>query len=239
MNPDTTTYPDEALAPRQGEAVGLLGGTFDPVHVGHLRAALEVKEALDLTRIYLVPAARPPHKTAGTLSPAADRLEMARRAVALTAHLHICDLELRRSGPSYTIDTIAAFDAVHPEVDHRYLILGLDAFLEIETWYRFKALFKIIPMAVLYRPGNPQQQRAEFNGQIDDHLRRFVSDGYRFSPERTRFEHPELRPVYPLAVPYLEISATRIRRQVRNGRSIRHLVPTTVETYIEQKGLYH
>ena len=217
----------------------MLGGTFDPVHVGHLRAALEVKTALDLARIYLVPAARPPHKTPGTLSPAADRLEMARRAVALTPHLHICDLELQRSGPSYTIDTIAAFDAAHPEVGRRYLILGLDAFLEIETWYRFRALFTIIAMAVLYRPGNTQQQRADFNGQIDGHLRRFVSDRYRFRADRSRFEHPALRPVYPLAVPYLEISATRIRRLARGGRSIRHLVPSEVETYIEQKGLYH
>ena len=217
----------------------MLGGTFDPVHIGHLRAALEVREALALARVYLIPAARPPHKTLRTLNSAADRLEMTRRAVAHTPHLHICDLEMQRSGPSYTIDTIAAFDAAHPEVGDRYLILGLEAFLEIETWYRFKSLFKSLPMAVLYRPGNPRQRGGGFIAQIEHQLHRFVSDGYHFRPDPARFEHLRMCAVYPLAVPYLEIAATRIRQLARGGRSIRHLVPAAVETYIEQKGLYH
>jgi len=164
---------------------------------------------------------------------------MAQRAVTQTPHLQICNLELRRRGPSYTIDTIAAFDADHPEVGRRYLILGLDAFLEIETWYRFKALFETIPMAVLYRPGNAQQGEAGLVTQIADHLQRFVSDAYHYQPNSARFEHDKLRAVVPLAVPYLQISATRIRRLVRQRRTIRHLVPTAVEAYIEQKGLYH
>jgi nicotinate-nucleotide adenylyltransferase len=117
--------------------IGLFGGTFDPIHFGHLRSALEVREACGLERVVLIPAAVPPHKGWGAMAAAADRLQMIELAVAGAPGLAVSDVELRRAGPSYTIDTIRDFQGEIPGGEIA-LIVGLDAFLEIDTWKSFR-----------------------------------------------------------------------------------------------------
>ncbi len=207
--------------------IGLFGGTFDPVHLGHLRTVLEVREVLGLERVYLIPSATPPHKVTRPVSDPALRLEMLRAAVAGDDGFMVSDVELRRAGPSYTIDTVRQFEADlgHPP----HLIMGLDAFLELDTWKSYLDLVARVSLVVMLRPAG--DGAAGVDGM--DGIRRFVDDriapGYRFSPGRLRFDHPGRAPIRLMHVTALGISSTRIRDLVRQGKSIRFLVPDPVE----------
>ncbi len=132
--------------------IGLFGGTFDPVHFGHLRAALEVKEGFGLARVFLIPAAAPPHKAREGVAPAGDRLRMVELAVDGEPGLMPSDVEIRREGPSYTIDTVTHFQREFAGVAEVFLIVGLDAFLEIDTWKSFRELLALVPVIVISRP---------------------------------------------------------------------------------------
>nr|MDJ0991596.1 nicotinate (nicotinamide) nucleotide adenylyltransferase [Desulfobacterales bacterium] len=129
--------------------IGILGGTFDPIHLGHLRAAVEIQEGFGLDAVYLIPAAIPPHKQRGDIAAPADRLEMVRRATEDLPVLRVSDIELKRRGPSYTIDTICAFREKLPPKVWVYLIMGIDAFLDISTWKAYEDLLHIVPSIVI------------------------------------------------------------------------------------------
>jgi len=218
--------------------IGLFGGTFNPVHFGHLRTVLEVRERFGLSRVYLIPSAIPPHKFGvGIVSPS-DRLEMIRRAVGNDPDFVVSNVELMRDGPSYTIDTLSFFANVLPETDTRFLIIGLDAFLEIHTWKDFMGILTRMPLIVMGRPGD--NDRGRFQGLPDavaDYLDVLIP-GYQYDRNKSVFVHPEFQPVYLIAVTALDISSSAIRSLVRKGRSIRFLVPETVSEFIASKGLY-
>ncbi len=223
------------------DRVGLLGGTFNPIHFGHLRTALEVKEMFDLTRIILIPSAVPPHKSAQGVVSAEDRLEMVRMAVADAPGFEISEVELERSGPSYSVDTLDHFRSALPEGARLFFIVGLDAFLEIDTWDRYSALFQKAPFIVMARPGAGDPADPEGLRTLQGFLSARVSDRYgRFNESGLppHFVHPEKEPVYTATVSGLDISSTRIRRLLRQGRSIRFLVPDPVAAFIHTKGLY-
>jgi nicotinate-nucleotide adenylyltransferase len=218
---------------------GLFGGTFNPIHTGHLRIAEEVREAFDLSRIYFIPSAVPPHKTSLELADAADRFEMIQRAIAAHPDFVISDAEIKRQGRSYTIDTVRYFKTVLPENTPCYLLMGADAFFEIDTWKAFDALFDQIPVIVMRRPGPDASSDAQFFENAARILTANISKNYRFSADRSVFEDPRKQPVFLFNVTSLDISSTRIRDMVRQRRSIRFLVPDVVEKYIQSKGLYH
>jgi nicotinate-nucleotide adenylyltransferase len=189
-------------------SLGILGGTFDPIHVAHLRIAEEVREALALERVLFVPAADPPWKRAS--APFADRLEMVRIAVASNPSFEASDLEAGRPGPSYTVDTLEALRARFP--DRRlWFIVGADAFAEIDRWHRAGRLLELASFAVVERPGSPDDLAAE------------------------SARGAEVRRV---RVPLLEISASDLRRRAARGASLRYLVPDAVIDYIEKHHLY-
>jgi len=218
--------------------IGLFGGTFDPVHIGHLRAALEIRELFNLNRIYFIPSAVPPHKSIDGIASPDARLEMIRRAVGNDPGLVVSDIEQMRSGVSYTIDTLAAFSAQDENVRQRFWILGMDAFLEIHTWKSFREILQQIPVIVMKRPFekafNPFDAQADI---VTDYLATHLT-GYRYVPEHSAFFHPDLHPVYLAAVTALDISSFAIRNLIRQGRSIRFLTPDAVWEYITRKGLY-
>ncbi len=122
--------------------IGLLGGTFDPIHIGHLRAALEARKTLDLDEVCLIPAARPPHKANRRTAISQNRLNMLQSAVKGVDGLTVSDLELHRAGPSYTLDTVTAFLTGADSGATFFLMMGLDAFLEFDTWYRYQNTVK-------------------------------------------------------------------------------------------------
>jgi nicotinate-nucleotide adenylyltransferase len=218
--------------------IGLFGGTFNPVHFGHLRTVLEVRERFGLSRVYLIPSALPPHKSQVGIASPSDRLEMMRRAVANDSDFVVSDVELMRTGPSYTIDTLSYFANVLPETDPRFLIIGLDAFLEIHTWKDFMGILSRTPLIVMGRPG--AVHRGQFQDMpiaVADYLD-VLAPGYQYDRQQSVFVHPEFQSVYLIGVTSLDISSSAIRTLVRKGRSIRFLVPETVLEFISSKGLY-
>ena len=218
--------------------IGLFGGTFDPIHFGHLRAALEIQEVFGLDETCLIPAAVPPHKTRTRVSDARHRLAMIRLALENDPFFSVSDLELKRSGPSYTIDTVAQVKAMLPDDARLYLIVGRDAFAEIHTWKSYQALFRQIPFIVMSRPAGGDGRITDAAETIAACLRNSVSRGYAFSAGTSVFRHAALQPVHVFQMTPMAISSTQIRRLVKTGRSIKFLLPPQVATYIEKQGLY-
>jgi nicotinate-nucleotide adenylyltransferase len=217
--------------------VGLFGGTFNPIHIGHLRAASEVAEEFNLEKVYLIPTFFPPHKEIHGIAPPENRLEMTRLASEGNPVFGVSDVELKRSGVSYTIDTVKYFRRVFSKQDVLYLIMGMDAFLEVDTWKSFKELFQLIPMIIMERP--------VMNGcghslkcSLLEFIRDKISDGYQYNASNKNYCHSALHTIYHFKVSLLDISGTKIRDLLRKRKSIRFLVPESVETYIYKKGLY-
>ena len=217
---------------------GLFGGTFNPIHLGHLRAALEVKEGFELEEIFLIPAALPPHKLPGEVADAGDRLHMLNLALEDTAGLSVSDVELKRSGPSYTIDTVNYFISVLPEKSEIFLVMGLDAFLEIDSWKSYEELLVQVPIIVINRPKTDNRFSGAGWEHLDDHLKSSVSGGYEFSELKSCYLAGDKQPIYIFEVTALDISSTRIRNLIKAGRSIGYLVPWKAADFINSKGLY-
>jgi nicotinate-nucleotide adenylyltransferase len=218
--------------------IGLFGGTFDPIHFGHLRAALEVKEGFGLAQVFLIPAALPPHKTREGVAPAADRLHMIELAVKGEPGLTASDVEIRRDGPSYTIDTVRHFYREAADAAEIFLLMGLDAFLEIDTWKSFRELLALVSVIVISRPGGDGSKADRGGKALVDFLRARVSADIAGSGSPVSFRGTGLRGVRLFSVTALAISSSRIRERAHAGRSIRFLTPAAVCDWIQTKGLY-
>lgn len=210
---------------------GLFGGTFNPLHNGHIGIIQYVKTQCRLDKIFLYPSATPPHKSSINLAPATDRLKMIEDCVCRLPGFYASDIELERGGPSFTIDTIEAFKSVHGPAMNFHLLLGSDAFLEITTWKENQKIFTQVPIIVMLR-GKPTGIRpiASF---IDEQ----ISKGYKLKEDHT-FTHDRLKPIRICNVPRIDISSTQIRDRVSAGHPITGLVPENVETFIRTKDLY-
>jgi nicotinate-nucleotide adenylyltransferase len=199
--------------------VGLLGGTFDPVHLGHLAIADAARESLGLERVILVPAGEPPHKPGVEISPPEDRLGMLRLATAGFAGFEVSTIELERAGPSYSADTVEAFAATERAAGREpdlWFILSAEAFAELGTWREPERVLRACRLAVVPRAGHAAPDRAGFAARFpgfDDRVA--ILDG-----------------------PGIRLSASEIRARARAGRSIRFLVPPAVAAYIGDHGLY-
>lgn len=222
--------------------VGLFGGTFNPIHNGHLKAIEEVQKGFSLDKSYLIPSALPPHKEQRGLVDAKDRMEMIRLAVAsytaLMESVTVSDVELKRKGPSYTIDTVCHFKSILPKDCRLYLILGLDAFLEIDTWKSYTDLFMLTSFIVTSRPGTGSADRSTLLKSIGNYLKKSISHGYNYSFAQSCYIHSDKHPVFFFEVSPIDISSTKIRKLVNHGMSIKSLVPENVEEFIKAKGLY-
>jgi nicotinate-nucleotide adenylyltransferase len=188
---------------------GILGGTFDPIHLGHLRAAETAREALGLDGVTFVPSGVPPHGKVPRAA-AGDRLAMTLLATAGCRRFLVSDMEVRRQGPSYTVDTLARWREERP-ADEAFLIVGPDAFRDMATWKDRSRLLGLCTVAVVGRPGEPDP----VPGWTDAALRVRVAPG-----------------------PLLSISSTEVRERLAAGGSVRYLVPLAVAEYIEKRGLY-
>jgi nicotinate-nucleotide adenylyltransferase len=208
-------------------AIGIFGGTFDPVHTGHLRAAEEIRESFGLERVYFVPAYIPPHKRGRTIAGIDQRVEMLKMAVRSNPFLRISELEIRRGGISYSIDTIKTFEKRYGDT---YFIVGLDAFLEIDTWRRCEELFFHTNFVVMLRPG----EKGTWGPEI---LPEAVRRGATMIDECTLL-HVSGKKICFHRVTQLDISSTRIREASQHKESIKYLLPDNVERFIRERGLY-
>lgn len=206
--------------------LGILGGTFDPIHHGHLRLAIEMAEALDLAEVRLVPLYLPPHREPPTAPPAL-RLRMLDAAVADTPPLRVDDRELRRARVSYTVETLAELRGDLPGRP-LCLILGMDAFAGLEDWQRWREIIGLAHLAVAKRPGSVLSPSSPIQDVIDCHGVTDPSDLHR----------REAGCLLIREVPALDISASAIRARIAAGRSPRHLLPDAVLELIERNSLY-
>ncbi|MGD9209536.1 MAG: nicotinate (nicotinamide) nucleotide adenylyltransferase [Desulfobacteraceae bacterium] len=219
--------------------VGLFGGTFNPIHCGHLHIAYEICAKFPLDRIYMIPCAIPPHKEVHGLADASDRLKMLRLALFDSPQLEVNDVELRRSGPSFTIDTIDYFISQNYAGDELFMLIGLDAFLELDAWKGYLKILRKIPLIILARSMAGNRDLSESKQLVEYFISSKLSERYKFDRHRNVYLHPFLQPVFDaMSLLPLEISSTSIRERVGKGQSIDALVPKKVADYIRSKGLY-
>jgi len=214
--------------------IGIFGGTFNPVHIGHLRAAEEVVGALRLERMLFVPSSAPPHKVdipGDRIAPAELRLEWVRLAIRDNPHFEVDALEVERGGASYLVDTLRAIGGrIAPEKP--VFTIGQDAFLDIDSWREPKALFELAHFAVITRPPNAL---APLAGWLPHCIRGIVE------PDRSGVFALHRRAgtwIRLVEIPALDISSSDIRNRLRNDESVRYLVPAAVEEAIEKSGAY-
>lgn len=208
------------------QAIGILGGTFDPIHFGHLRTALELYQTLDLAEVRIIPCYQPVHRKSPAASPE-QRLAMVKRAIAAEPHLKIDNCEIQRKGPSYTIDTLEMLHKKLPTTP-LCLIIGIDALLGFPSWHRWEDILKLAHLVVAHRP----QYHLPHTGIVAELIKnRLVQNPVAL--HESLAGNILLHPVTPL-----EISATDIRRQIAMGRSPRYLLPDSVYEYIQQHGVY-
>jgi len=211
--------------------IGLFGGTFDPIHWGHLRSAEEVREALSLDRILFIPAANPPLKMSETTTAAKDRLAMVRLAVADNPRFAVSTVEIRRDGISYSIDTLRYFFNKKRRTVSYYFILGFDAFREIGKWKDHTRLFPLCNFVVTSRP---EKGHSNPFRRIPIAVRRLFCYDFK----RKIYTHRSGTDLYFVKLTDIAISASDIRTRVRENNSIRYLVPSEVERYIRKHALY-
>jgi nicotinate-nucleotide adenylyltransferase len=218
--------------------IGLFGGTFNPIHFGHLRSALEVKGGVGLDQVIFIPAAVPPHKNPGAVAAAADRLKMIELAVGGSSGFAVSDVEIKREGPSFTIDTVRHFRQASSPETRVYLIMGLDAFLEIDSWKSYRELLALVPVIVLTRPTPAGKDFAQERAALERFIRSSLSADCIAGGDSGVFEASGIEPITLFPVTALDISSTRIRRLVGDGRSPQYFLPADVWRYIQTKGLY-
>jgi nicotinate-nucleotide adenylyltransferase len=206
--------------------IGLFGGTFDPIHYGHLRTAFELLQALKLAQVRFLPTGNPPHRV-DPLAPSDLRLEMVRAAVAGQPGFTVDDREIRRSGVSYSIDTLTELRSEYPERS-LCLLLGMDAFLGMPTWHRWSEIFQLCHVVVAHRPG----WKAPITGPLGEVM---VDRGT--GSVRDLHTAPAGR-IYVRAVTQLEISSTDLRALIMSGQDLRYLVPDAVRDLIARSGCY-
>ena len=192
--------------------LGLMGGTFDPIHHGHLFIAEEARQVFALDQVIFVPNRQPALDKGRTVSPAEDRCAMTELAIASNPHFALSRIELNRPGPSYSIDTLRHFHQLCPDPESLFFITGADAIRDLRRWHEPDALLAACRFVAAARPG--------------------------FDLDSLRADTALWARVDVLPIPLLDISSTALRRRVRDGRSVKYLLPELVEAYIQANGLY-
>ncbi len=212
--------------------LGLFGGTFDPIHSGHLRSAEEVRQAFALDEVRFVPCGVPPHRSGRPGAAAHHRLEMVRLAAAHRPGLGVSDVEVARPGASYSIDTVRHFSATLAPGDHLFMILGLDAFLLMGAWKEWRELLSLTHVIVTSRPG--------FGDDLPyEKIPVVVREAFCYDPIPSGFRNEFGRKILFQRLTDVRVSASTIRERLGKGRSIRGLVPPEVWRYMEARRLYN
>jgi nicotinate-nucleotide adenylyltransferase len=210
-------------------AIGILGGTFDPVHCGHLRLAQEVAEALHLQAVRFIPGGTPPHR-ARPQTPAADRAAMVGLAIADNPLFVLDERETRREGLSYTVDTLTSVRAEVGAAQPLVLMMGADAFVAFDTWHRWRDILTLAHVAVAHRPGTDLATLGNAALEHEFTQRRVTS--------AAALQRAAAGAIVVVPITALDISSTAIRAAIRSGRSVRYLVHPRVIQYIEDKQLF-
>ena len=217
-NEQSLFLPEDEIILTDVKRLGLMGGTFDPIHQGHLVTAEAVRTGFNLDKVIFVPSGQPPHKADKKVTPKERRFLMTEMATVTNPYFVVSRVELNRTGYSYSADTVGFFRNLLDEDSELYFITGADAIMEIITWKKLDDLFSRCTLIAATRPGFQHKSMVE-------RLEKLLKPEY-------------LKKVIPIEVPAMAISSTDIRGRVAMGRSIKYLLPETVEQYIYKQGLY-
>ncbi len=196
--------------------IGIMGGTFDPIHLGHLAMAESAREIFDLDEVLFIPSSKPPHKAEKKIETKAHRLMMTYLAVKSNKNFHVSPMEMLREGFSYTLDTIDELERQYKHAAEFFFIIGSDSMADLPTWHKSKELVNKAHFVAAERPGieiNLEEVKKFFGDEGMEHIHKFITPG-------------------------LDISSTDIRERIKSGRSIKYLVPEAVEEYILREKLY-
>jgi nicotinate-nucleotide adenylyltransferase len=196
--------------------IGIMGGTFDPIHIGHLIIAEESRVNFDLDKIIFVPTGEPPHKNLKNVTSAKDRYEMTLLSIMHNPYFYISDIEIKREGLTYTIDTIKYFKKRYPKSEI-FFIIGADSLINIDKWKNSEELLRESKFIVAKRVGIEYSLLEERINEINDKYSKIV---------------------FSVTTPYIDISSTDIRKRVKNGENIKYYLPLDVEAYIKKNRLY-
>jgi len=197
--------------------IGISGGTFDPIHYGHMIIAEQIRESLELDKVIFIPSGLTPHKDITKVTPAEHRFNMVRAAVQTNSFFEVSRIEIEREGYTYTIDTVRQLNEIYGETARLFFIIGADVIPELLTWKDYEKLFKLCEFIAVLRPG-------------------FKKDDIMKEVEYLRSTY--LAKIHIVDAPLIDISSTIIREKVKAGKSIKYLVPESVESYIIKNKLY-
>jgi len=197
--------------------IGITGGTFDPIHYGHLIISEAVREEFKLDKVLFIPTGTPPHKTNKKVTEARHRYEITCRAISSNSRFEASSIEVERQGNTYTIDTLNRLKEVYGDLTEFFFIVGADTIMELTTWKEYVKVFKMCEFIAVERPG-------------------FKTTDYKNKIEQLKATYDIV--IHSINAPLIEISSTDIRERLKNGKSIKYLVPESVENYIYENGLY-
>lgn len=212
---------------------GLYGGTFNPLHNGHIEVIKYVTKKFRLKRVHLIPCDIPPHKTTRELAPCEYRFEMIQQSVKDIPALEASDIELTRKGLSYTVDTIKEFKRISPVNLKTFFIMGSDAFFDMSSWKKTAEIFHLTSIIIMIRA-----KESRSVNDIASFIKNVISPEYRFSEKNNIFHHHSMQPVHICRVPEINISSTIIRERIKANLPIDSMVPGPVARLIRKKGLY-
>lgn len=210
--------------------IGIFGGTLNPIHFGHLRAAEEVREAFGLDKVLFVPSAFPPHKRKEDVESPFHRIEMTRIAIDGNPYFDYSDMEVRRGGFSYSVDTVEEVRKGLPDAEIHF-ILGVDAFFEIDSWKDYRRFLSLCNFIIVTRPGYEKRSLAES-------LPLEVRGDFCYDSAKGCYGHTSGHCLNFSEVTLLDISSTEIRKRLKTGKSVKYLIPKKVEEYIKKNNLY-
>lgn len=199
------------------QKIGISGGTFNPIHIGHLIIAETVRDKFGLDKVLFIPSGMPPHKNLESVVCAEKRFDMVQRAVAGNPHFEASRVEVDREGYTFTVDTLKKLREIYGKDTGLYYIIGADVLNDLLTWRSYEEVFKICEFIAVLRPGNDEKA---FYKQME-----YLRDAYGVK-------------IHFIDAPLIDVSSTEIRERIKEGRSIKYLVPESVEEYIESNGLY-
>ncbi len=217
---------------------GLFGGTFNPIHKGHLMVAERVLQRFSLDRLFIIPCREPPHKLPVYLAPAAQRVRMIQLALPPDHRYRLSDVEIQRSGPSYTIDTIDHFRTWIIPGATLFLVMGTDAFLELHTWKNQARLLETVQPVVVTRGVEDGLPTGSEVSILSTYIRSRLSGEYSYLKNQSCWQHTGGNCIHLLTTTPVNISSSQVRQRIRTGKAIADLVPPAVRAYIEQKELY-
>ncbi|MCX7710090.1 MAG: nicotinate-nucleotide adenylyltransferase [Clostridia bacterium] len=197
--------------------IGILGGTFDPVHYGHLITAETVREAFQLDKVLFIPSGQPPHKDNSRVLPAEHRFHILKAAAGSNPFFEVSRIEIEREGYTFTVDTLSQLRNVYNPHTKIFFIIGADVVPDLVTWRNFQKVFTLCEFIAVFRPG---------------------SNKNAFSDEIHRLETEYMAKIHTAEVPLIDISSTEIRSRAKEGKTIKYLVPECVEEYIKTHGIY-